>query len=159
MANAIAQGAHAAAGAASPIVVAPTVSDAVTFEDETLRGPPLPPRGPNGGVVAPGGTVVRRRVPVGPNGPVPAAGAAPAGAAPAGAAPAGAAPAGGAATAPVAAAPAGGAGPAGPAIPVGPAVPAAPPAPVCECPIPPNGGGFFGRGKELMAAGCDCQNA
>ncbi|KIY97693.1 hypothetical protein MNEG_10268 [Monoraphidium neglectum] len=33
------------------------------------------------------------------------------------------------------------------------------PAPKCECPLPAGGGGYFGRGQDLVKAGCDCQNA
>lgn len=61
--------------------------------------------------------------------------------------------------------PAPGALPAGPG-PVGPpgapgaiAPPKAPPAAVCECPLPADGGGYYGRGQFLVKDGCECKNA
>lgn len=35
----------------------------------------------------------------------------------------------------------------------------APQAPPCECPLPPDGGGYFGQGKFYVSLGCTCENA
>lgn len=36
---------------------------------------------------------------------------------------------------------------------------AAPEEPVCECPLPKDGGGYYGRGQQMVGSGCTCDNA